>query len=154
MAKDKLRTFKVYAIKNGTVIDHIPVGKALELVDLLNLRQWDKTVTVGIGFTSKKHGKKDIIKIEDKELTPEEVNKVAVIAHTATLNIIRNFERVQKEKLQLPDEIVGIVKCPNPACITNHDNVQSKFFCEDKKKLHIRCAYCERYFTEKDIEII
>jgi len=154
MAKDKLRTFKVYAIKNGTVIDHIPEGKALELVDLLNLRQWDKIVTVGIGFTSKKHGKKDIVKIENKELTPEEVNKIAIIAPTATLNIIRNFERVQKEKLKVPNEIIGIIKCPNPACITNHDNVTSKFFREDRKKLHVRCAYCERYFTENDIEVI
>ncbi len=154
MKKDKLRTFKVYAIKNGTVIDHIPIGKALELVDLLNLRQWDKTVTVGIGFTSKKHGKKDIIKIENKELTTEEANKVAIIAPTATLNIIRNFERVQKEKLEIPDEIIDIVKCPNPACITNYDNVKTKFFCEDKKKLHLRCAYCERYFTENDIKVI
>lgn len=153
MAQDKIRTFKVYAIKNGTVIDHIPVGKALELVDLLSLRQWDKTVTVGIGFTSKKHGKKDIIKIENKELTPEEVNKIAIIAPTATLNIIRNFDRVHKEKLKLPDEIIGIIKCPNPVCITNHDNVVSRFFREDEKKLHIRCAYCERYFTEDDIEI-
>ena len=154
MKKDKLRTFKVYAIKNGTVIDHIPIGKALELVDLLNLRQWDKTVTVGIGFTSKKYGKKDIIKIENKELTTEETNKVAIIAPTATLNIIRNFERIQKEKLEIPDEIIDIVKFPNPPCITNHDNVKSKFFCEDKKKLHLRCAYCERYFTENDIEVI
>lgn len=148
------RAFKVYAIKNGTVIDHIPEGKALELVDLLNLRQWKKIVTVGIGFTSKKYGKKDIVKIENKEFTPEEVNKVAIIAPNATLNIIRNFERIKKERLKIPETIEGILKCPNPACITNHEPVVTKFYQEKNRTLHVRCRYCERYFNEDDIEII
>ncbi|MFA5134824.1 MAG: aspartate carbamoyltransferase regulatory subunit [Patescibacteria group bacterium] len=148
------RAFKVYAIKNGTVIDHIPEGKALELVDLLNLRKWKKIVTVGIGFSSKKFGKKDIIKIENKELNPEEVNKVAIIAPTATLNIIRNFKRVKKEKLKIPETIEGILKCPNPACITNHEPVVTKFYQEKNTSLHVRCRYCERYFNQDEIEII
>lgn len=154
MAKKELRTFKVYALKNGTVIDHIPEGKGLDIIDLLKLRQWKKIVTLGIGFTSKRMGKKDIVKIENKELGPEEVNRVAIIAPTATLNIIRNYERVSKKKLTVPDIIEGIITCPNPACITNHEPVKTRFYKEKNGKLHVRCGYCERYFTEEEIQLI
>ncbi len=154
MAQKQLRAYKVYAIKNGTVIDHISEGKGLEIIELLKLRQWKKTVTLGIGFNSKKQGKKDIVKIENKELDPEEVNKVAIIAPSATLNIIRNYERVRKEKLKIPDIIEGIVKCPNPACITNHEPVKTRFYREASKKLRIRCGYCERYFNGDAVTIL
>ena len=153
MEKKQLRAYKVYAIKNGTVIDHITEGKGLEIVELLKLRQWKKTVTLGIGFTSKKQGKKDIVKIENKELDPEEVNKVAILAPTATLNIIRNYERVHKERLKIPDIIEGIITCPNPACITNHEPVKTRFYREKNKKLHIRCGYCERYFDGDTVTV-
>ncbi|MDP2684614.1 MAG: aspartate carbamoyltransferase regulatory subunit [bacterium] len=149
-----MRIYKVYAIKNGTVIDHIPEGKGLDIIDLLNLRQWKKIVTLGIGFTSKRLGKKDLIKIEDKELTPEEVNKIAIIAPTATINIIRNFKRAKKFRVKIPDMIEGIVKCANPACITNHDNVSTKFYQEKGKKPKLRCHYCERYFEHEELELI
>ncbi|MDD5040468.1 MAG: aspartate carbamoyltransferase regulatory subunit [Patescibacteria group bacterium] len=149
-----MRTFKVYAIKNGTVIDHIPEGKGVEIIDLLRLRQWRKIVTVGIGFSSKKYGKKDIVKIENKELTAEEANKIAIIAPTATLNIIRNFERVSKQNVKLPEVIEGILKCPNPACITNHEPVTTKFFHDETGELHMRCWYCERYFKATDVEVM
>ncbi|MFC1687196.1 aspartate carbamoyltransferase regulatory subunit [Patescibacteria group bacterium] len=150
-----MRKFRVYAIKDGTVIDHIPAGKGVEIVELLNLRKWDKVVTVGLGFRSKHLGKKDLVKIENKEFTPEEVNKIAIIAPTATLNIIRNFEIKKKFKVEVPDVIEGIVKCPNPACITNHDHVKTKFFHEkDEKHLSIRCYYCEHHWPEKYIQLI
>lgn len=148
-----MRPYKVYAIKDGTVIDHIPEGKGLTIIDLLNLRKWRKTVTLGIGFTSKRLGKKDLVKIENKELTPDEVNKIAIIAPTATLNIIRNFKIAKKSKLRLPDVVDCIIKCTNPACITNHDNVRTKFYREPGKKLVLRCHYCERYFNEENISL-
>jgi len=149
-----MRTYKVYAIKNGTVIDHIPEGKGLSIIDLLNLRKWKKIVTLGIGFSSKRLGKKDLVKIENKELTPDEVNKIAIIAPTATLNIIRNFKIAKKTNVQLPEMIEGIVRCPNPACITNHDQAKTKFYHEPGKQVMLRCHYCERYFTEEDISLI
>lgn len=149
-----MRAYKVYAIKNGTVIDHIPEGKGMEIIDLLNLRKWKKIVTLGIGFNSKRYNKKDIIKIENKELTPEEANKIAIIAPTATLNIIRDFKLVKKTKLKIPDVIKGIIKCANPACITNNEPVKTKFSHEPGKKLRIHCDYCERYFDEEDINLI
>ncbi|MBU0598146.1 aspartate carbamoyltransferase regulatory subunit [Patescibacteria group bacterium] len=150
-----MRAYKVYAIKDGTVIDHIPDGQGMGIIDLLNLRQWNRTVTLGIGFHSKKHGKKDVIKIEDKELTPAEVNKIAIVAPTATMNIIRNHKIVKKFNVELPETLEGIVKCPNPACVTNHDPVATtRFFKENGKKIELRCAYCERYFKEHEIEVI
>ncbi len=153
MATTPPRTFKVYALKNGTVIDHIPLGKGLEIIELLNLRRWNKIVTLGSGLTSKKYGKKDIVKIENKELQPDEVNKVAIIAPTATLNIIRNFERISKERLTVPDTIEGIITCPNPACITNHEPVKTRFYREPQKDLRVCCAYCERYFNADEITL-
>lgn len=154
MAQQKnLRAFKLYAIKNGTVIDHIPEGKGLDLIDLLNLRQSKKIVTLGVGFRSKKMGKKDVVKIEDKELDPDEVNKVAIIAPQATLNIIRDFERVHKENFKIPERIEGIIKCPNPACITNHEPVKTRFYKEKNRTLHVRCGYCERYFNQDEITV-
>jgi len=149
-----MRAYKVYAIKNGTVIDHIPEGKGIEIIDLLNLKKWKKTVTLGIGFNSKRYKRKDVVKVENKELTPEEVNKIAIIAPTATLNIIRDFKLVKKAKLELPDVITGIIKCANPACITNNEPVKTKFSREPGKKLRIQCNYCERYFDEEDISLI
>ncbi len=151
---EKLRTFKVYALKNGTVIDHIPAGKGVEIIELLKLKQWNKIVTLGMNFKSKKMGSKDIVKIENKELDINEANKVAVIAPTATLNIIRNFERTKKTRLTVPDVIEGIIKCPNPACITNHEPVKTRFTKEPQKALRVCCAYCERYFNADEIEIL
>ncbi|MCH7492758.1 aspartate carbamoyltransferase regulatory subunit [Patescibacteria group bacterium] len=149
-----MRAFKVYAIKNGTVIDHIPQGVGLDIIELLQLRKSNKVVTLGSGFHSKKLKKKDIVKIEDKEFSPEETNKIAIIAPTASLNIIRDFKIIKKFKVKLPDEIVGIVKCPNPNCITNHDNVKTRFYREATKELVGRCAYCERYFNLDKIELL
>ncbi|MFA6098962.1 MAG: aspartate carbamoyltransferase regulatory subunit [Patescibacteria group bacterium] len=150
-----MRAYKVYAIKNGTVIDHIPATKGMQIIELLKLQQWNKAVTLGAGFKSKKHGKKDIIKIEDKELSPEEVNKIAVIAPTATINIIRDFKISKKFRPQLPEVLEAIIKCPNPACVTNHDPVaKTRFYKEPGKKFEISCAYCERYFSDLDIELL
>ncbi len=149
-----MRAYKVYAIQNGTVIDHIPDGKGTEIIDLLDLHNWQKTVTLGMGFNSKKLKKKDVVKIENKELTPDEVNKIAIIAPTATLNIIRKEKIAKKFKVKLPDELAGIIKCPNPACITNNDPVStSRFYKEPGKKLKVCCAYCERYFTQEEITL-
>ncbi len=149
-----MRAFKVYAIKNGTVIDHIPDGKGVEIIDLLNLRSWKKIVTLGMSFSSKKLGTKDIVKIEDRELSQNEANKIAIIAPTASINIIRNFKLIRKAQVQIPEVIEGMVKCSNPACITNHDHVRTKFYLETARPLLVRCHYCERYFGESDLKVL
>lgn len=143
-----LKTYKVPAIKNGTVIDHIPAGRALTLVKVLKLPKHDKIVSLGLNFKSKAQGKKDLIKVEDKELTPEEVSQVAILVPNATINIIRNFEVVKKFKPQMPEEIVKLITCPNPKCITNNEPVITKFHPLGGS---YKCHYCERGFTEEEI---
>ncbi len=149
-----MREFRVYAIKQGTVIDHIPDGKGVAIIDLLNLKSWKKIVTLGMSFPSKRLGRKDIVKIEGKELNPNEANKIAIIAPTATINIIRNFKLARKSQVEIPEVIDGIVKCANPSCITNHDHARTKFYLESAKPLLLHCHYCERYLSEAEITLL
>ncbi|MDM7913205.1 MAG: aspartate carbamoyltransferase regulatory subunit, partial [Methanotrichaceae archaeon] len=113
MAEVELR---VKPIKNGTVIDHIAGGQALNVLKILGISgTTDATVSVVMNVESKKLGKKDIVKVEDRELKEEEVNKIALIAPAATINIIRDYSVVEKRTVDLPDEIVGVVRCQNPS---------------------------------------
>lgn len=147
------RPFKVFAIKNGTVIDHVQANRALTLVKVLDLTGQDKIVSLGLGFKSKKYGFKDLIKVEDKELSPEEVNQVAILVPTATINIIRNCKVFKKFKVSMPEEIKDLIACPNPKCITNNESVRTKFYpvLEKKDKYNFQCHYCERVFPEEEI---
>jgi len=149
-----MRVFKVYAIKNGTVIDHIPQGKGLKIIHLLGLdKSCNNIVTLGMGFDSKRYSKKDIVKIEKRELTAEEVNKIAVIAQTATLNIIRNYKIVKKHQVAIPEILEKIIRCPNPNCVTNHEPGKTKFLVIKKKPIQLHCYFCERSFAIEEITI-
>ncbi len=145
-----MKELKVDAIKNGTVIDHIPANKALSVLSILRPKDTDM-VTVGINFASKKHVKKDIVKIENRELTQDEVNSIALIAPRAKLSIIRNFEIVKKTVVQIPDNIKGLAKCSNPSCVTNNEPVATDFDVVSKNPVKLRCGYCERIY---DIDYI
>ena len=145
-----MKTLKVKAIKNGTVIDHVPSGKGQEIIDHLNLEK-NTLVMLGINLSSKLLRRKDIIKIENKELTPEEASQVAIIAPKASLNIIRNFEIAKKEKVEIPDAIFDVLKCPNPNCISNVSDIPSKFKVLTKHPFKVRCHYCERDFKDNEI---
>jgi aspartate carbamoyltransferase regulatory subunit len=140
-----MKELKVTPIKNGTVIDHIPPGFALKVLHVLKIpEETSSAVSVAMNVKSKM-GKKDIVKIENKELDKREVNKISLIAPKATINIIRGYEVVKKHRVQLPDEIVGIVKCSNPTCISNsREPVESRFILASKDPPHIKCYYCER----------
>lgn len=140
-----MKELKVTPIKNGTVIDHIPPGFALKVLHVLKIpEETSSAVSVAMNVKSKM-GKKDIVKIENKELDKREVNKISLIAPKATINIIRGYEVVKKHRVQLPDEIVGIVKCSNPTCISNsREPVESRFILVSKDPPHIKCYYCER----------
>ncbi|MBU0670762.1 MAG: aspartate carbamoyltransferase regulatory subunit [Patescibacteria group bacterium] len=150
--KKDLRPYKVYAIKDGTVIDHIPQGRGLQLLKLLKLVESGKFVTLGSNFKSKKRGYKDIIKIEGKEITPEEVNQVALLAPDATINIIRDHEIAKKFTVELPEEFADMALCPNPKCITNMDPQNAKFVPESEKKdMRLKCVYCEKLFKPEEL---
>lgn len=151
MKKD-FRAYKVFAIKEGTVIDHITAGHALKIIRLLNLADENRIVTVGLNFPSKKFGLKDLIKVENRELTPEEINRVAIFAPDATINIIKNHMVTKKFKAEIPAVIEYVVTCPNPQCITNHEDICTKFHVAYKNNsIYLKCHYCEKVFTEKEI---
>lgn len=146
-----MKKLKVDAIKNGTVIDHIAAGKVLKVADILNLDGRD-TVMIGVNLPSNKIGKKDILKIENRELTQEEVNGIALIAPKATLIIIKNFEIVKKSSLEMPGYIEKHIICPNPKCITNLEKIDSKFKI-DPQNATARCQYCEKKYRVETVKI-
>jgi aspartate carbamoyltransferase regulatory subunit len=143
-----MRAYRVYAIENGTVIDHIHAGKALKVVDILNLEAFNQIVTVGMNLESKKMVRKDIVKIENKTLSKEELNKIALIAPRATINIIKNHKVKDKFKVNVPEFMQNLIKCPNPKCITRNETTDSKFYKVKEKPLKVKCYYCEKAFTE------
>ena len=138
----------VAAIENGTVIDHIPAEKTYQVVNLLSLQDLDTPVTIGNNFRSRKVGKKGIIKVSDKFFTNEEISRLSVVAPKIVLNIIKDYEVVEKKTVETPDELRGIVKCNNPKCITNNEPMDTIFNIVDKDKGVLKCHYCD---TEQDI---
>ena len=141
MAKKELL---VTAIENGTVIYHIPADKTYDVANLLRLQELDTPVTIGYNLPSKKIGRKGIIKITDKFFTEEEISRLSVVAPKIVLNIIRNYEVVEKKTVETPDELRGIVKCNNPKCITNNEPMQTIFNVIDKEKGILKCHYCDK----------
>ena len=142
-----MKELRVQPIKNGTVIDHIPAGMALKVLHILGIpdRGIGSIVSVAMNVRSNVMGKKDIVKVEDRELEPKEVDKIALIAPRATINIIRDYEVVEKHRVKLPKEVIGILKCPNPTCISNsREPIESRFIVISDNPPRVRCYYCER----------
>ena len=140
MAKKELQ---VAAIENGTVIDHIPAEKTYQVAHLLNLHDLDVPVTIGYNLPSSKISKKGIIKISDKFFTDEEISRLSVIAPKIVLNIIKDYEVIEKKTVETPNELHGIVRCNNPKCITNNEPMAT-YFTIDKAKGLVRCHYCDK----------
>ncbi|OED30169.1 aspartate carbamoyltransferase regulatory subunit [Methanosphaera sp. WGK6] len=144
---------KVKRIKNGTVIDHIKANRAMNILSMLNLPDDETAIMVAINVTSSDMGKKDIIKIEGRELSQEEVDKLVLLAPQATLNIIRDYENIKKSHLELNDEITDVVKCSNPNCITHsNEPIEDRFYVQSKEPVVLRCYYCERTMDYDDID--
>lgn len=142
---------QITALQKGTVIDHIPSEKTMKIVDLLALTKSKEKVTVAFNIDSKRNGKKGIIKIADRYLTTEELEKIAILAEEATINIIDNFRVIEKKEMTLPNVLSNIIECPNNKCISNVEKINSKFEVEDNDKL--RCFYCERTIDKKEAVI-
>lgn len=151
-----MKEFKVTPIRNGTVIDHIQVGTALKVLRIIGVKgEVSSTVSVLMHVPSKKGGWKDIVKIEDRELDPRELDKIALISPDATINIIRDYNVAEKFVVEVPDRIVGIMRCSNPGCITNkNEPVEPEFVVESKKPISLRCVYCDRTTTEVSENVI
>ncbi|MDR1879370.1 MAG: aspartate carbamoyltransferase regulatory subunit [Tannerellaceae bacterium] len=153
MAVEKKKELQVAALENGTAIDHIPPRQLFKVAYLLELEKMNNTITIGNNFFSKKMGRKGVIKIADKFFEQDEINRIALIAPNVILNEIRDFEVVEKYRVTLPDELVGLVKCNNPKCITNNEPMPTRFDVINKEKGTIRCRYCERKINKEDIII-
>lgn len=141
-----MKELKVTPIKNGTVIDHIPSGMALKVLKVLGIGEAvGSTVSAVMHVPSKKEDWKDIVKVEDRELSPKEVDQIALIAPEATINIIRNYAVAEKYQVQVPEVARGILRCGNPSCITNsNEPLESEFLVTSRRPLRLSCRYCER----------
>ncbi len=148
------RDLAIGRIENGSVIDHIPAGRALTILKILGIADtYPETVSIAMNVPSRTYGRKDIVKVEKKELTKKETDKIALIAPKATINIIRNWKVAGKKSTKLPAEIEGAIPCANPVCTTNaKEPAKTRFIVESESPLRIRCAYCERTMGKESIE--
>lgn len=148
------KTLSVSAIQNGTVVDHITTDQTLRIMHMLRLLDKKHMVTVGFNLPSKRMKFKDLIKIENHELTPEEANQITVFAPDATINIIKNYDVVKKLSTTLPDSIKSIFICPNADCITHSEPVESFFYIrENGKMMKLVCKYCEKSFERNQVKV-
>jgi aspartate carbamoyltransferase regulatory subunit len=139
-----------------TVIDHIPAGMALKVLKILGIGDnVTSTVTVAMHVPSRAMGWKDIVKVEDRELAAREIDKIALVAPMATVNVIRNYNVAEKHRVSLPDRAVGILQCANPNCISNaKEPVESEFVVRSKNPLRVFCKYCDRELEEVAAHIV
>lgn len=149
---DKER-LEVRALENGTVIDHIPADSLFKVISILGLEKSKNKITFGTNLESKKLGLKAIIKISNVYFEQDDINRIALVAPQARLNIIRDFIVTEKKIVEIPDEIKGIAKCFNPKCITNNDQVKTRFKVVSKENLALKCFYCEK-ITDKEHLVI
>lgn len=150
--KKKLK-LKVSAIKEGTVIDHIPAKNLFKVITILGLDKIENQITFGTNLESGKLGAKAIIKVSDKFFEDNEINKIALIAPHAKLNIIRDYVVVEKKVVEIPEKITGIVKCFNPKCITNNEQITTCFKIVSKDPISLKCRYCEKITTSSQIKM-
>lgn len=145
----------VSAIKNGTVIDHIPAKHLFKVISMLGLEKISNQITFGTNLESQKLGRKAIIKLSEVYFKDNDINKIALIAPHAKLNIIKDFKVIEKRDVEVPEKIEGIAKCGNPKCITNNDNVNTIFFVmpKDNEKNALKCHYCEKTTDPEDMEV-
>jgi len=148
------KELSVSAIKDGTVIDHIPADYLFKVISILGLDKCKNLITFGTNLGSNRYGKKAIIKVADKFFEESDINKIALVAPEARLNIIRDYDVVEKKEVEIQDEIIGIAKCFNPKCITNNEHVKTKFTLVESDEVALRCHYCEKITTKEHLVIL
>ena len=153
MSENK-QELQVAALKNGTVIDHIPCDKLFKVVELLGLQNMSNNITIGFNLDSKKNGKKGIIKIADKFFEQNEIDRISLLAPNAHINLIKDYEVIEKKTIRMPKLITGIIRCNNPKCITNNEPMETVFHAVDENLNILKCHYCEKEQKRENIEII
>ena len=155
MEETKMRKeLQVSAIENGTVIDHIPTNSVFQVVKILGLENCKEQILFGTNLESKKYGRKGIIKVANLFFKNDEINKIALVAPSATLIVIHNYQVVEKRQVEIPDQVSRFVKCFNPNCITNHEKIATKFNVIDKEDLRLECKYCEKVTDKSNLVFI
>ncbi len=152
MAKQK--DLMVAALEEGTVIDHIPTEKVFTVSQLLQLEQESSPVLIGNNLSSKKMGKKGLIKVANRFFTDAEISRLAVVCPNIRLCVIRDYEVVEKKEVTLPDELTNVVRCANPVCITNNEPMKTVFYVTDKKQGIVKCRYCGKEQRIEDIKLV
>ncbi len=154
--KMKDRPYKVFRIEEGVVVDHIPAGKSLSVISVLGVadNMGEGIITTGMNLDSTKMGKKDVVKVENKKLTRDELNKISLIAPDASINIISKGAVSEKLKISIPQRFLNLVRCPNPRCVTRNYDMRSLFKTESRNPLSVKCHYCERSFDREDVELL
>ena len=146
---------KVQPIRNGTVIDHLRAGTGLKILDILDVADTGNTVSLLINVPSSKQGRKDIIKIEDRELTENETERIALLSPGAHVNIIRNYSVAEKTAVEIPEEVAGVARCPNTNCISNNERgATSRLLLRSREPVQLACAYCARLVAEEDLQFL
>ncbi len=145
---------EVRAIENGTVIDHIPAESLFKIIYILGLDKETHRITFGNNLESKRMGTKAIIKINDRFCEQEEINRISIVAPMARVNIIKNYEVVEKHMVNVPDTITEFVQCANPKCITNNEPMKTAFQVIKGETISLRCKYCEKITTQSQIKIV
>ncbi|MDR2887238.1 MAG: aspartate carbamoyltransferase regulatory subunit [Bacteroidales bacterium] len=148
------KQLSVSAIENGTVIDHIPARNLFKVIKILGLDRIDNQITFGTNLDSKKLVQKAIIKISGVFFEDGDINRIALVAPDAKLNIIRGYEVVEKRVVTVPNRITGIARCMNPKCITNFEPVTTKFNVVSKKNVALKCHYCEKITDQEHLQFI
>ena len=147
------QTLKISKIKDGTVIDHVPGGKALKILSILKIGEAAQyTISIAIRVQSDSMGQKDVVKIEKRQLQKKELDKLSLLAPNASISIIKDFNIVKKFNLSIPDSISGIIECQNQNCITKtREPVSSSFTIVSKKPIVLKCDFCERIINEPEV---
>jgi aspartate carbamoyltransferase regulatory subunit len=151
VGNEKIRIVKIH---DGTVIDHIRAGKALEVLKILGITgEEGNVVTLAMNISSSKIEKKDIVKVEHRFLEEEEVARIALVAPEATINLIENFKIIKKTRVKLPDTITDVIVCTNQRCVTNKERepIQSKYEVVSSRPIQLKCLYCWTLIEEQDI---
>ena len=150
---DGSRQQRVAALRHGTVIDHLSPGMALKALEMIGLPEHDAAL-IGVNLKSAKAGRKDILKLENMELSEEQIENLAVLGPSASVVYIREYEVVRKVRVKLPEVLEGVLRCPNPNCITNHDRVVTRFDVERTSPTQVRCTFCERLISEDELVLL
>lgn len=153
MTRESQESKQVAALRHGTVIDHLNAGMALKALQIIGQPKKGAAL-LGIGLASGKMGRKDILKLENVELTAAEIDKLAIFGPQATVSFIRDFRVVSKINVKLPETIAGILQCPNPNCITRFERVETRFHVETTKPIDVRCHFCERRIREAEFVLL